>query len=462
MVVKRPLLNVLLYCALAIFASSMLIVWYDDVGWHDQQRIFQIALLWVVALVAWKVPLRNLNLCAFSGVSLLFLLGAMSSLCAKHPAWAFIEWARYLGLFLLALLVGQLAREFRWQQYVVHLVGACAVLSVFQFLVSYLTVVFSGMHFFTAEMLFGGFSNPRFLAQFQVLAMPALAWLTLYHFRFCGRLNSGFAVLFFCGLVVQWCLALSLAGRGLWLGLMVSSLLLVVVFPRFWRLLVVQVVAALAGALSFYLLFRVVPDWLGAEVLVQDSLRMGLSNRDVIWRLAWDMATANPWLGVGPMHFSAIVNSVAAHPHQVVLQWLSEWGVGATLIALLLGGVGVWHALSFLRQQDAQDMDASLWLSILGALVLAQVDGIFVMPYVETWLAIFLGLALARWPGCGPDSNFQVVSLRLMTLPVLVILGYVLFFDVPHLQENTYQQLTENGKMWAPRFWGVGWIPWND
>ena len=38
--------------------------------------------------------------------------------------------------------------------------------------------------------------------------------------------------------------------------------------------------------------------------------------------------------------------------------------------------------------------------------VLAQVDGVFVMRYMETWLAILIGLALARWsiPGPAPKA----------------------------------------------------------
>src|SRR5690554_7983592 len=107
-----------------------------------------------------------------------------------------------------------------------------------------------------------------------------------------------------------------------------SHAALIIFFPRFWRLLAVQAAAGLLGFIVFYLMFTVVPEWLGQTSVIRDSMRFGLSKREVIWQLAWDMFVANPWLGVGPMHFSAEVNSVAAHPHQVVLQWLAEWEIG--------------------------------------------------------------------------------------------------------------------------------------
>src|SRR5690606_7846536 len=122
-----------------------------------------------------------------------------------------------------------------------------------------------------------------------------------------------------------------------------------------------------------------------------------LSGREKIWLWAWEMAIANPWLGVGPLHYAAVVNPIAAHPHQVVLQWLAEWGFIATFLAIVITVMGLIYSARYLRQDRAENLDAALWVSIVGALILAQVDGVFVMPYTETWLALLLGLAVARW-----------------------------------------------------------------
>src|SRR5699024_1175576 len=185
-------------------------------------------------------------------------------------------------------------------------------------------------------------------------------------------------------------------------------------------------------------MFTRVPSWLELEPTLRDSLRTGLSSRGIIWQQAWDLFLANPIFGVGPMHFAAYPNSVAAHPHQVVLQWLAEWGLAATLIATALATWGIWHGLKYVRSNSSQPLDAALWLSIIGALILAQVDGVFVMPYTETWLAIIVGVAMARWrdSSASVTHKTQIVAIRLLALPVIAVFGYVLLFEVPVLVEN--------------------------
>src|SRR5690554_7737964 len=42
-----------------------------------------------------------------------------------------------------------------------------------------------------------------------------------------------------------------------------SHAALIIFFPRFWRLLAVQAAAGLLGFIVFYLIFTVVPEWLG-------------------------------------------------------------------------------------------------------------------------------------------------------------------------------------------------------
>ena len=293
-----------------------------------------------------------------------------------------------------------------------------------------------------------------------MLFMPILAYLALHHWQAAHRHSKFLASIIFITLLVQWCIAFSLGGRGLWLGLAVSHAALIVFFPRFWRLLAVQAAAGLLGFILFYLMFTVIPEWLGQTSVIRDSMRFGLSKREVIWQLAWDMFVANPWLGVGPMHFSAEVNSVAAHPHQVVLQWLAEWGIFATLAAVFIAVWGMFHGLRFVRSDKGQPLDAALWMSILGALALAQVDGVFVMPYTETWLAILIGLAMARWSKPSTEeSRWQTYSLRILAIPVILILGNVLIHEVPTLAEDSAAHMEKHGTGYTPRFWMQGWIP---
>ena len=449
-----------LFLLYAAFTSSALDIWHLSFDWNDQQRIYQTILICSALIYIYFLPIKKNLPYSFCIIFILVLFGAVSALMADYPIWAFKEWARYAGLLILALVTAHCARQSWFLKAIVYLLATAAFLNAFQFFVYYLSAITTGILMFNADLFFTGFSNPRFLNQFQMLFMPILAYLTLHHWQAKHRYTKLLASVFFISLLLHWCIAFSLGGRGLWLGLAASHMALMLFFPRFWRLLAIQAAAGLLGFILFYLMFTVVPEWLGQASSVRDSMRFGLSKRDVIWQMAWDMFLANPWLGVGPMHFSAEVNSIAAHPHQVVLQWLAEWGIFATLAAVFIAVGGMFHGLRFVRSKEGQPLDAALWMSILGALALAQVDGVFVMPYTETWLAILIGLAVARWSKPSTEeSRVQTYSLRILAIPVILILGNVLINEVPTLAEDSAAHMEKHGTGYTPRFWMQGWIP---
>jgi len=333
------------------------------------------------------------------------------------------------------------------------------VVNSLQFITVYLAAVFSGLHNFNAAMLYSGFSNPRFLNQFQALSLPVLGYLFFEYYRQHFPYAKALAGVIFISLLTQWVIAFTLGGRGLWLALTVSNLMLIGFFPRYWRLLVVQLIAGLLAWLLYYLMFTVIPDYLGVTPNMWDNLRSGLSSREIIWQLAWDMFKAHPWLGAGPMHFSASINAIAAHPHQIILQWLAEWGLLATAAAISLAGWGMLSGLKYIRQAKSTALDAVLWMSILNALVLAQVDGVFVMPYTVTWLAILIGLAWARWPSHSDTENRSTkIIFKLAAVIAFAVFLHILFVAVPnYFQMNS--NTTEQQNDFAPRFWAQGFIP---
>ena len=441
--------------SLLVFSLAAIDIWHPGFNWHDQQRIYQLVLLGVAATLAIYRPATSLPPLAFILLAIVFWLGLISVWLAEFPLWALKEWGRYAGLTILVLLLGSVARKPQVTIALLGLMASIGFLHAFQFVVYYSAAFISGLQVLQADLLFNGFSNPRFFAQFQILLMPVLAFFAL-HFR---QSKPVISVLLFGALAVQWCIALTLGGRGLWLGLAVSTAVLLLVAPRYWRLITVQAGAALLGAVLFTLLFFLIPTWLDIAPELRDNLRTSLSGRDQIWLWAWEMAQSTPWLGVGPMHFSAVYNPIAAHPHQVILQWAAEWGLPATVMALALGLWGMLFGISRLRNGEIDNTSAALWLAIAGALVLAQVDGVFVMPYSETWLAILIGLALARWSAPGQPRPAQRWLLKALAVPVVLIVGNILINEVPTLSQNSEAHMTKHHTGWTPRFWGQGWIP---
>lgn len=444
---------------LTAFALSAFDFSQSSFGWHDQQRVYQLIVLSVACLAILTISLQPLPHLAAPILLIIFVIGIISSLNSAWPIWAFKEWARYLSLTLLAVLIGTLARNINLQRLIVWLLAVTASFLAFQFLLFYAMAFITGIEMLNADLLYNGFSNPRFFGQFQILLMPLLAGLALHQWRFGERYPKILTTILFIALATHWCIAITLGGRGLWLGLFVAHFALLAAAPKYLRLLLVQLGAAVLGLLIFLLLFKLIPSWLDIAPILRDSLRTSLSSRETIWLLAWEMAVTHPWLGVGPMHFSAVINSVAAHPHQVILQWLAEWGFVATSLAIALGAWGVFHGLLYLRRESSEPLDAALWLSIVGALILAQVDGVFVMPYTETWLAILIGIALARWTRTHTTNLWQKSIFSLLSIPALIILVNVLIKDVPTLRQDSEAFMENHSTGYTPRFWMQGWIP---
>jgi O-antigen ligase len=77
------------------------------------------------------------------------------------------------------------------------------------------------------------------------------------------------------------------------------------------------------------------------------------------------MALQNPWLGVGPLHFSSVRNPIAAHPHQAILQWLAEWGFIATILALTIIYYGIKKGFNFIKNNPEQNLDLAVWIAFV-------------------------------------------------------------------------------------------------
>lgn len=415
MLISIPLLSPVVYCG---FSEN----------WHDQQRILQLLVLSGSSLLLlFSFPLTFSGREAHAALLFILGLGSVSSFLSANPSWAFKEWSVFAGLMLFSFNISAspewVRRTALWG--LVVLGGFFC----YQFLLSYLSAFVSGLRELNPGVLLSGFSNVRTMGQFQAMLLPLIAALGLY-LRETGRFRLSWLVMLL--LAIQWCISFALAGRGLWLGFAVAHLALCWIGPVGRRFLIVQLSAAFVGLALYFLLMVALPTWLGIDMTLMSGMRSGLSLRDVLWRDAWGMFVAHPLLGVGPMHFSAVPNSVGAHPHQMLLQWFAEWGGVAGLLVVGLMILGLLRGARYLREQG-DPMDAGLWLALVSVLVLAQVDGVFVMPFTQTVLALLVGIAMARWSKPVAPSPAQRWLCRGLAVVVIVVLGRVLLLEVPRL-----------------------------
>ncbi|WP_313133366.1 O-antigen ligase family protein [Stutzerimonas nitrititolerans] len=445
-----------------VFSSTSLSYWLLDYSWLEQQRITQLLLVSVASAALLLGYLRHPGIFAAPGniVLLPLILGLSSALLSQHPQWALKEWAKYVSSVALIFFLGHVLRQTAAQQVVLFILLITSALLAVQFFSFYLASFFTGTRDVSPYLMYPGFDNPRFYGQFQIMLIPILHGLSFQRGWHKKLFNQN---VIYLALLLQWCIVWALAGRGVLLGLCAAcAITLLATGARYKALLLQVLVLAMAGAVLYFLLFFCIPEWAGLSRDIPSSLRFGLSKRDVLWHGAWEMIQAHPLLGVGPLHYSAVWNHIGAHPHQATLQFLAEWGIPATLLFLFSIMSGMLRGMNRIRN-NTNALDAALWIALLASLTLAQVDGVFAMPYTEGWLAIIAGLALARWRN--PENAVTTTySLRrgifsILLLMATTIIARILIVDVPLLHETSIKFYEEHNIGSPPRFWDQGWIP---
>ena len=438
---------------------------------HDWQRAFQVLTAFVL-LIAVNVlrPLfkhafcisRLLGICAV----VLIVMGAASALLAHQPRWAFVELALMIASVSVSITIARCRRSLGCQSdRVLFLIvaGLCALKCV-QFYAGLTAAFVSGFPTLDIDVLLEGFSNKRFYGQFQTMTLPILALPLLSH----GKLPLT-RKWFFVLLCLWWMIAIAGGTRGTWLGMGVSVAIVSFCGARARQWVGWQAMACVVAIGLFWVLFNVLPRNLGIDVVnyAGERLTTSLSARDIIWHQAIVMIEQRPLLGFGPMQFADIPNAVAAHPHQAILQWASEWGIPSTILVCAIALYGLWTTQSLIRKNAVsyQPVDAlriCLFASIIAGLAQAMVDGIIVMPYSQLWLAILVGWLL----GVHAQSHLAEHSVSAVSRKAwlgiasaaLVILGYVVVSDFPNLDTQQQDYLTKRGGRLQPRFWAQGVI----
>lgn len=440
--------------ALCVFSLSALLPIFSLYSWHDHQRIAEVFLLFIICFIS-VLNVRNFTFRGWWLVFLFFFIGCVSSMYSIYFDWAMKEWSRCFGLFCLVIFVSKINRS-RWVEraicFILFLIG---FFLSFQFLNYYAMAFLTGVQNLDSYFLLYGFDNPRFLAQFQAVLLPMLAVFLLQAHEVKKRSQ---VVFIFIVLLVQWVMVWSMAGRGLLLGYFIACCSLFFIRKDFLKFILFQFYIAASGYFLFFIMFDLVPYFFDFKAGVRDLLRYGLSGREMIWWQAIEMILTDPFLGVGPMHYSAVWNHVAAHPHQLLLLVFSEWGMPAGFLFCYFVFNYFRCGAFFIRNGAVTNFDGGVWLILVSAFVLGQVDGVFVMPYGEVWLAIIIGIAVSRW-GVGSKyvgGGFVVVPFALMAA---LILFCVLIFEAPNLLIKEDSFFNDNAIGSPPRFWGQGWIP---
>lgn len=434
---------------------------------HDLQRVMQIAIGACAVLYAVSIARveRLVDRPTALGLTLIIGLGLVSSMQAHQSLWALTEVASFVSCGAIAVAFA-LARRQGGQSLdralVVFVVLLCLIKSI-QYTYAGALAFINADRTLDPDLLLSGFSNKRFYGQFQTFTLPLLALPLLS-----PTLSRSVKTAVFALLCAWWLIAIGGGTRGTWLGIGTAGVVLAVLGPWGRRWLAWQLAAMLGGLLLYWLVFKVLADYLGIEIAnaASDRLTTTLSGRGPIWWQAWHMLVERPWLGFGPMHFADIANSIAAHPHQAILQWASEWGVPSALCVAVLAWRAGWATVGVLREralsvEPADLLRLCLFAALVGALVQSMVDGVIVMPNSQVWLALVVGWLMASHVWRTPQTGQLPLAWGAWTVLGLLAVGLLIVIavrDVPHIARAQQQYLDSHANMLQPRFWAQGVI----
>ncbi|WP_228254946.1 O-antigen ligase family protein [Aquirhabdus parva] len=149
-----------------------------------------------------------------------------------------------------------------------------------------------------------------------------------------------------------------------------------------WSSLRLPLFTLVASGLIYALLVRLLPADFAVSVMRTDS-----SQRTLLWQKALDLWQAHPVLGAGGDHFAlAKPWLLNAHPHNLLLQWISEWGFAGLLTLVLFLPI----MLNILRHR--QTLPAFALAAVAAVCIDAMVSGVLVYP-----LSQMLGLWSVAW-----------------------------------------------------------------
>lgn len=447
----------LVSAAAYLLAAPLLGVWYSQLHSFEIQRGAQIVLLCLAALAllaspARALPVPRLTRPAVGALVAVLMLGLVSAAMAARPEYALREVASFSGLFLLALTVA--AARIRLGSAMDRALLGCVWVGALLYL-----VLFLGLHFASPRdvssfhELFPSFANPRFFSHLLTWTLPLMVVAAVP-----AADRTGARVPLLWAVAGGWWMLLIASGsRGSIAGLACATLVMAAWFGRgaaswLWG----QAVALALGIASHSLLARA-----SSFSQLGTVSERGISDngRYEFWSHATGLLERSPWLGAGPAHFAFYRGDFtfpAAHPHNALLQWLSEWGIPSTMLlaALVLWALARWLRFARTPATDGSLLRIGISGSILAAGAHSLVCGVIVMPVSQTLGAVVVGWALGlyhsrREPNPEPHARGRVLVRGLAFAALLAMVATAGLKDVPF----------GNGAIRVPRFWLEGTIP---
>ena len=441
-------------------------------SWYDEKRLAQVIIFTALTTVVitssslqtyfkcfWEsLPIRN-KLIIFT----FFIIGIISSYSAVLSSWAFTEVGSYFLLLLLSLFVAYfIQKNENSDKLVIYAFIISVALYFIAFLASLIAGLISGV--IDYQILISGFINRRFLNQYQSISFPILLLAPLL-FNINKRTYIGLSLL-----AAFWFMLILVSdGRGAFVasisGIIIGSIL--ISYQRKKWLLHAAFVITL-GTLLFlafnYLLST-------QEVISGDITRGSTGGRLPIWLSVITLIQEAPFLGLGPMHYSIVPHEFnqVAHPHNITLQLMNEWGIPAALclIYVVFSGFTQWVKQQRMISNSPKSslIPTALTASFIAAMIHGHLSGIFVMPLSQLSFALISGWMIGVYRTNSLTESSESIPLRasqVIILCTVLSLAFLLNGSYPHIKSlitgEVPSRIYLDGKYPAanaPRYWST-------
>lgn len=432
---------------------------------HNAARLAQVPLLLLATLfllVGGRARWARANTIKLAGLVVLMLISALH---AHQPAAAFRELFLLFSLFFLTLAIGSLQEEIGMEKVLLAIVSAWLLYEVFFLLAWSASALNGGAGNFW--LMVPGFDNPRFLNHAQTPALPILIGVA-------SDSNNSLRLrrLGWVAATLSIAILIGLASRASMLALVLSALVVTLLFRKQAALyLKCSLIALIAASIFYFCFFYALPSTLdSAAMTVQHSTTDLVSDhsRLFLWKIAADQLMSSPWLGVGPMHFAEYVNLRGAHPHNVYIQFLAEYGLPTTLLVFGWLLHLLWKGLQKRRavKQALTGVDVAVVAAVFALAIDGFFSGNFVMPVSQVWICIAIAL-FANGPAAASEYAPTVRQERLPVrrIIMLALLAFQLVLAWPTLREYEMPRPTLGQRPASPesepnnpRFWLDGWL----
>lgn len=444
---KSLLILIPIFCFIAF--SSLSAYWVKAP--YDAWRIYEILLLLTTNVLGlhllfkekYQIFDEKIRKIIFPLIALLATLVFISAWQADYSPRAFADASLYFLLMSVCLIYANLFQHYK--KITENMLACVAILPM-------LTLIFLPVAIW--DRLQGGigawtqsFTNIRMLDD-ALLPCLFLLWLRIGFLKGSDQLSKPKQWLLKVSLYsisIIYLLSFLFHGARACLLAIITGLILSFIYHKKNKLFDFKLpVLSGLGALSLYVIYhQILPNPIGSTLA-----RTSSSGRLDLWLKALNTWLEHPILGVGGNHFLLQQPyTVIAHPHNIWLKFLSEWGLSVFLFT------GLIIALYFSLKHKMKHIPPLLLAGTIAILINSMLSGSFLYPVsqITSLCVLAYTLSFCLRPN-SPPSNTN--SMKYLWILLIVIFSSLLL--VVHGQDIICKDCISVDFEGAPSFWDSG------